>query len=114
MEELLGACGLECGGCPAYVATQANDEEKIAEISRQWSEQYGADIKPEQVWCDGCLTAGERKCGHCAECDIRTCVAGRGLATCAGCDDYGCEKIVAFFEAVPDAKKTLDGLRDKS
>ena len=113
MAELLGACGLDCGACPAYVATRANDDEKIAEISRQWSEQYGSDIKPEHVWCDGCMTAGERKCGHCAECEIRACVAGRGLATCAACDDYGCEKIAAFFEAVPDAKKTLDALREK-
>jgi hypothetical protein len=113
MAELLGACGLECGACPAYAATQADDAARVAEIADQWSKEYGADIKPEHVWCDGCMTAGERKCGHTRECEIRACVVGRGLATCAGCDDYGCEKIAGFFEMCPEAKKTLDARREK-
>jgi len=113
MAELWGACGLNCGACPAYVATQADDAGKIEEIAGQWSEQYGADVKPEHVWCDGCMTAGERKCGHCAECEIRACVADRGLATCAGCGDYACDKLTGFFEMCSDAKKTLDALREK-
>jgi hypothetical protein len=111
MDRILGACGLECSACPAYVATQANDAAKIEEIARRWSAQFGADIRAENVWCDGCLTDGERKCGHCAECEIRSCVMGRGFATCAECGDYPCDKIKGFFEMVPHAKKTLDALR---
>jgi hypothetical protein len=111
MDRILGACGLECSACPAYLATQANDTAKIEEIAHQWSTQYGADIKAEHVWCDGCLTEGERKCGHCAECEIRTCVMGRGLATCAECGDYPCRTISGFLEMVPHAKKMLDALR---
>jgi hypothetical protein len=112
MEELLGACGLVCSACPAYVATQANDEEKIAAIAKRWSEEYGHEIKPEYVWCEGCLTDGERKCGHTRECDVRACAVGRGVANCAYCDDYGCEKITAFFKMVPAAKEKLDALRE--
>jgi hypothetical protein len=113
MAEIWGACGLDCGACPAYVATQAHDAEKIEEIARQWSEQYGADVKAEHVWCDGCTTAGERKCGHCAECDIRACALSRGFGTCAECGDYACAKLGGFFEMCPDVKKTLDALREK-
>jgi len=111
MEKMLGACGLDCGECEACKATQANDADAIARVAAEWSKMYNADIKPEFVWCDGCMTDGVRKCGHCAECDIRACVVGRGLANCAGCDDYACERITKFFESVPCAKEGLDEIR---
>ncbi len=112
MDKLIAPCGNECHACPAYIATQADDAEKIATLAAAWSQQYGADVKPEYVWCDGCLAASARKCGHAAECEIRACVLERGLANCAACGDYGCEKITAFFKMAPDAKVVLDGLRD--
>ena len=109
--EIIAACGLKCHECPAYVATQANDAGRIAEVAAQWSKDFGADIKPENVWCDGCLTAGARKCAHCADCEIRACVVGRGYAHCAACPEFGCAKIESFFKAVPAARATLEALR---
>lgn len=111
MEELLGACGLVCGACPAHEATNENDVEKIAAIAKRWSEEYGHDIKPEYVWCEGCLTDGERKCGHTRECDVRACALGRGVANCAFCDDYGCEILAGLHEMAPAAKEKLDAVR---
>ncbi len=111
MGKMLGACGLDCGECGAYKATRANDAAAIAQVAQDWSKEYSADIKPEFVWCDGCTSDSPRKCGHCAECDIRECVVSRGLANCAGCADYGCEKIARFFESVPCAKGRLDEVR---
>ena len=108
---LIAACGLICSDCEAYKATQAGDAAEIANVAQKWSQQYNADIKPESVWCDGCLTDGSRKCGHCAECEIRTCVVGREIENCASCSDYPCEMASNFFKMVPDAKKTLDSLR---
>lgn len=108
MEKLLGACGLDCGACPAYGATRANDAERVAAIAARWSGEYGHEIKPEYVWCEGCTTEGERKCGHTRECDVRACVIGRGVAYC---DDYGCEIITKFFEMAPEAKVALDDIR---
>ena len=107
----LGACGLLCNECKAYQATQANDAEAIARIAVEWGKEHGGHFEAESVWCDGCTTAGERKCGHTGECDIRACVMGRNLATCAGCPDYGCDKITRFFGTVPQARETLDALR---
>jgi hypothetical protein len=111
MEKIIGACGNDCGDCEAYKATQANDAGAIARVAEQWSKEYSADIKPEYVWCDACMTDGARKCGHCAECDIRACVVSRSLANCAGCDDYACERITKFFESFPCAKGRLDEVR---
>jgi len=111
--EIVGACGLSCHECPALIATQAGDAARIAAVAAQWTKEYGADVKPEHVWCDGCMTPGARKCAHTAECEIRACVAGRRLANCAPCADYACEKLEGFFKMAPAAKTTLDRLRAK-
>jgi len=110
MADIIGACGLACHECPAYVATQANDAAKIKAVAAQWSKEYGADVKPEHVWCDGCLTAAARKCGHVAECEIRACAIARDVPHCAACADYACEKAAAFLKHVPAAKERLDRL----
>jgi hypothetical protein len=110
---LIGACGLVCSDCEAYKATQANDAEWRERIAKQWSEQYKIEFKPEQILCDGCLAGTERIIGHAAECGIRPCVLARGLRNCAGCEEYACETLTGFFKMAPDAKKTLDGLREK-
>ena len=111
MEKIMGACGLVCRECGAYKATQANDADAIAKVAAEWTRLYNTDVKPEYVWCGGCMTDSARKCGHCAECEIRACVVGRGLANCAGCDDYACERITKFFEYDPCVKQTLDEIR---
>lgn len=111
MEKLISACGLDCASCEGYLATQANDADKIAEIASQWSKQYGAEIKPEHVWCDGCIPGGERACAHVAECKIRACVVERGFDNCAPCADYACDLLAAVLEHAPHARETLDALR---
>ena len=108
---VIGACGLICSECEAYKATQANDPAAIESVAAKWREEYGAPVQADYVWCDGCMTEGSRKCGHCAECDIRTCVTEKAIANCAACTDYPCAKIAAFTTAVPQAKATLDSLR---
>lgn len=111
MEDILGACGLLCNRCEAFLATSADDSEAIVEIAAKWSRQYGVDIPPDSVWCDGCLTEGARKCGHCAECEVRACVVSRGISSCAECEYYLCETISRFFELQPLAKHRLDRIR---
>jgi hypothetical protein len=34
------------------------------------------------------------------------------VQNCAHCSDYACEKLRKFFEIVPQAKETLDGIKD--
>jgi len=33
------------------------------------------------------------------------------VVNCAHCDDYACEKLAGFFAFAPEAKATLDGIR---
>ena len=51
---MLGCCGLKCNECEAFLATQADDDEQRRAVAENWSKTYDADIKPEQINCDGC------------------------------------------------------------
>jgi hypothetical protein len=111
MDKIIAYCGLVCTDCPAYIATQADDREALERVAAQWREEYNVPgITVESVICDGCLNGG-RKCGHCAECEIRACGVARGVVNCAHCADYGCEKIEGFFSLVPHARTLLDEIR---
>jgi hypothetical protein len=112
MDRIVAYCGLVCTDCPAFIATQADDRDALEKIAAQWREEFNApDLTTESIVCDGCLTDVGRKCGHCAECEIRACGVARGVANCGLCPDYACERVEGFFGFVPDARAALDEVR---
>jgi hypothetical protein len=112
MDRIVACCGLVCSSCPAYVATQADDAAALERVAEQWREEYNApDITVDSVICDGCMVESERHCGHWYECDIRACGVARGLANCAHCADYACDRLESFFGFVPDARTVLDEIQ---
>ena len=111
MDKMIAVCGLVCTECPAYLATRRDDDALRAKTAATWSQMFHADIKPEQINCDGCLSEGGRLFSHCHVCDIRKCGREHAVLNCAYCDGYGCERIVAFIEMAPQAKRTLESIR---
>lgn len=110
---MISYCGLICTECPAYIALKTNDDELRQKTAVEWSKMYGGDIKPEAVNCAGCLADDGVLYHYCSVCKIRACSREKGWVNCAQCEDYGCDKITEFFGFVPDAKKILDGIREK-
>jgi hypothetical protein len=111
MSDMIAYCGLNCTECPALIATKAGDEAKIKEMAEIWSKQFNADVKPEHVWCDGCLVGG-KKCGHCYECEIRACGMQKKVENCGHCSEFDtCGKIQSFFPMAPAAKTNLEKIR---
>jgi len=101
-----------CSECPAYVATQAGDMEALARVAAQWSEGDSEPFAAADCLCDGCTPGTGRLFTWCGDgCEVRACAVGRGVVTCAHCDDYGCEKITGFLSSVPDAKTRLEEIR---
>jgi len=111
MSSILGACGLNCSECIGYKATQSNDPEAIAKVSAQWSKYFNTEIKPEIVYCDGCMTKGSRKSGFCFKCEVRKCVVSKSIPNCAYCDDYACEILTEFFKEAPCIQGRLNEIR---
>jgi len=112
MGKILAVCGLDCAQCGAYIATQTNDDQKRAEVAAEWSREYRSDVKPEDIYCDGCLSGDGRLYSHCHVCEFRKCGLDKGLANCAHCDEYVCEKLEKFIQMVPQAGKNLKRERD--
>ncbi len=111
MEKMIAYCGITCTECPAFLATQDDDDAKRKETAELWTKQYNVDIKPEDINCDGCLSDTGRLVGHCYVCEMRKCGQERGVANCAYCNDYGCQKLEKFFEMAPMYRATLDEIR---
>lgn len=112
MSKMIGSCGIICSDCPAYLATKNNDDDLRKTTAVDWSKMYKSDIKPDDIFCSGCIQAEGRLFGHCSVCEIRKCSRERNLPNCAHCDDYPCEKIIEFFGYVPDAKLTLERIKN--
>ena len=111
MAKLMSMCGLVCSECPAYVAKVRNDDNLRREAAATWSEMYSAEIKPEQMNCDGCVARGGVHFSHCHECEVRACGLDKFVDNCAGCDEYPCGKLSALHEMAPAAKANLDLIR---
>ena len=110
MEKMIAFCGIICTECPAFLATQKDDNER-KKVAEMWSKQFKSEIKPEDINCDGCLTEDGRLFGFCRVCKIRECGMKKGVKNCAYCSDYPCEELNKFFNMSPDAKATLEKIR---
>ena len=108
---MISCCGLDCSKCAGYLATQANDNSRRAAVAKQWSAQYNADIKPEQINCNGCRSEGQKFFYCSVICEIRKCCVEKDIANCAACDMYACDKLKSFLELSPEARAALDELR---
>ena len=110
MNKIVGMCGLVCNDCPAFLATQKDDNAERAKVAKLWTKEYKSNIELEEINCDGC-TGGGRLFSYPTICSIRNCGFDRQVENCAYCDDYVCKKLKEFFELVPQAKETLDLVR---
>ncbi len=110
-EKMIAYCGITCTECPAYIATQKNDDQLRAETAKKWSELFKASIKPEDINCDGCLADSERLFSQVSVCEIRKCAKSKNLKSCAYCAEYPCAKLTELFAFVPEAKATLEEIR---
>jgi len=108
MENLIAYCGLDCAGCPAYIAKKNNDDELRKKTAQEWSKMFNVELKPEEINCDGCAVVGKH-IAYCENlCEMRKCAMAKKVINCAYCEDYACETLTAFLKHVPEAKQRLD------
>lgn len=82
--DLLGYCGLYCGGCRVYQATQAG------------TPAHYEDGSP--MVCTGCRSAGPVAIWCDTQCAIKTCCRDKGVENCLACADNPCEKMSGFMQ----------------
>lgn len=112
MEEMIACCGLDCLRCPAFLATQAGDIQRLAAVAARWSENYGGTIHAGDILCDGCDSGTGRINAFCAGCRIKECCGVKGVTNCAHCDEYICELLEGHPAFTDEARANLACVRD--
>ncbi|HUW65472.1 MAG TPA: DUF3795 domain-containing protein [Spirochaetia bacterium] len=60
MSRMIAYCGLVCSDCPAFLATQNDDDAAREKTAAMYAEKYGFSLKAGDINCDGCVTVGGR------------------------------------------------------
>lgn len=104
-------CGLDCATCPAHLAWKNDDNELRKKQAAEWgSLEY--PLAAEDINCVGCKVDGEPKLKFCRDCNVRLCASGRGVETCAHCDDYGCDTMEGLLQIIGDElRQKLERMR---
>lgn len=112
MEKMIAYCGIDCGACEAYLATQADDEAAKLTLLEKWRAEYDSpNMTLVDVTCDGCTSDG-RLGGYCPECPVHACGRDKGVENCAYCAEYeGCQTLQAFIGGIPEALNNLEAIR---
>ena len=110
-EKLVAPCGLYCGACPMYLATQENNQQRLNAFAQQFSAGK-MQLKLEDVLCDGCIGGG-RVASFCRRCAIRSCAEGKSNVTrCSDCPDVPCAKVTSFNnDGMQHHSEVLENLR---
>ena len=106
---IVAPCGIVCTDCPAYLATQANDLEKLQEVAEQWSSE-DQPYEAKDLVCDGCFS--NRVYTWCAECEVRECAIQKGYSVCSICSMYPCDRLNDVWNSftstsIDDCRNTL-------
>jgi hypothetical protein len=103
----IASCGLNCGECAAYKATQANDTEKLSELASKWGRDRG--FTAQDMLCDGCTS--DRVYKGCTSCAVRNCAREQGIKVCSQCGEYPCGKLEGLWKGynlnTDDMKRNL-------
>jgi len=93
-EKLVAPCGLYCGACPMYIATQQKDDKKVQAMMKQFGR---ANMPADDMLCDGCIGGG-RLAVFCRKCEILSCASKKSPQSkrCFDCSDFACDRINKF------------------
>jgi len=110
----ISLCGLDCAQCPAFIATQNNDDVLRKKTAEKWAKEFNyPGIKPEDINCLGCLSLKEPLFSHCHECGVRRCGLDKGVSNCGECQQYNkCDKISSLHQKITEGKEICDEIRE--
>ena len=113
MGERLSLCCFRCDLCLA-LRENAQQEDPDRSSPTAGSVASAPGFHPEEISCDGC-TANPDDRPLDSGCPVRPCVVSHGLANCAECGDYPCDRIrdrLITFEELTAGKQVSEKDRE--
>jgi len=99
-KNLASACGLYCGACGIYQATQENDVDRLLQYAVVLNQSF------DETLCNGC--GSERKSLHCLKiCNFIHCKQEKEVDFCADCMDFPCKELIEFKAKMPHRAEIL-------
>ena len=93
-KNLISVCGLYCGACGIYLATQENDIEKILKYAVVLNQSF------DDTFCNGCRSS--KKSAHCIKiCSFIKCTFIKGIEFCGTCKQFPCKELTDFQSKMP-------------
>ncbi|MDM8159833.1 DUF3795 domain-containing protein [Labilibaculum sp. K2S] len=106
-KDKIAYCGVNCSTCPAYVATQKDQDNVRIKIAKLWSDQEN-QYDACEITCKGCHEPWGKKFRHCAECQVRACARKKFYSTCAECSEYPCSKLNDLLQTLDEKISRID------
>lgn len=98
---LASVCGLYCGACSVFLATQ-EDPVRLEQLASLLGQMV------EETRCEGCRSEVLSK--HCRTCGLSACAAERGHAFCGECPEFPCPDFEVFRRAKPHRRDILQDM----
>lgn len=92
-EKIITRCGYRCDLCLAYAPNIEESPQNPYTLSEGWYHYFGLQIKPGEIYCEGCLAEDDNAVLIDKDCPVRPCVKDKGLDNCSGCKQYICNKL---------------------
>jgi hypothetical protein len=135
--QMIAYCGINCTKCPAYSFPRLGEKlhmrglfqrmlrsgmERARRRQKLGAGSQMAEVRSQEpkgktegqagyVICDGCTMIDARCLKPCLACEVRCCAMESGVADCARCEKFPCErlqrvwKITVFKDAQPRLEK---------
>ena len=110
MEPIIAKCGYRCDLCPVYKTNLKSDADK-QQMCDAWAKYLGSKAQPEEITgCKGCQAEGNQGDENCP---VRPCAVAKGLANCAYCGDFACDKLKERMNLVEEKVKDQSNIPEE-
>jgi hypothetical protein len=113
---MIAYCGIDCAKCPLYRLPRLGERLHLAGLFQRLlkGRMKSLGLKPPEGYliCDGCTAIDARMHKPCLNCVVRCCAMEMGVANCARCARFGCERLQGVWQATVfrDARARLERL----
>jgi hypothetical protein len=91
--ETAAVCGLYCGACGIYIATQESDMAKLENYAKMMNQTV------DETRCNGCRSSVVTT--YCKRCKFTKCASEKGIGFCGECNEYPCAELKEFQAMMP-------------